>query len=369
MRLIDDRTHGMAIGVLALAVLWLSGSLIAAMLRVKHDLGVLLLFAMTNWLGFGLGLFVARMQADYLFRPWLQVLPLSHEAILRHWRKTTSRRVLALGVGLAGAVLLPAALVGLSGAVLPGLVATALISSAMSLGLALLLGPWRMMSGYRVARAFRTPKISGVVLARWIEPARAVGMAVWQCRRRWTLLRWIACVAVWVIAWGFGLAVGRAQYTLLPILLVALVSAVVVFNQSLDPSMPYHPAVRNLPLTTAQKIRAWLYAPLWLSAACFLFSILVALPWLPWPGWSFHFFMIQLMTVLAWVVLCLLRICVCLRYPRGRLQRDLTYFLSLVLVSVLGQSLGPLGLALAVVFLGIDSRLRVQGYERTDGMA
>lgn len=349
----DDALAGFARNPLYLGLLLvllplglaLLGQQIFAAARVDPRFGLWLPCALALCVNPSIVLAQARQRSAVLFKTWIDVLPLPEAQRLQQWRHSVLQRAAWLTGGSNLGLVISTALARQAPSSLLIVAGLGLATSALSLAAVLMAGPRRFGTAAGSPQALLTMRLSG------LEPARLRGIGAWQLRRHWSAARVLLHGLLLGSAWVFALAVGRAQAQALAPLLMAVIAASVVFSQSLDGRILRSAVLRCLPLPAWSRFRAWLHAPLLLSALVFAGLVVLSLILLGRPADSGALFWMLGLGLLAWLMLCLLQIVVCLLCPEGGTPARLAHVSGLAVFAVALQSLGPPGLLLMLLLL------------------
>lgn len=271
---------------------------------------------------------LARQRSAVLFKTWIDVLPLPEAQRQQQWRRSVLQRAAWLAGGSTLALVISTALARQAPSSLLIVASLGIAASVLSLAAALMAGPRRFGAAAANRPALSTMRLSG------LEPARLRGIGAWQFRRHGSATRGVVYGLLLGSVWAFTLAVGRAQARPLAPLLMAVIAASVVFNQSLDGRVLRSAVLRCLPLPPWSRFRAWLHAPLLLSALVFAGLVVLSLILLGWPPVSAALFWMLALGLLAWLMLCLLQIVVCLLCPEGGTPARLAHVSGLALFAV-----------------------------------
>lgn len=353
-RLGHDPLYSVMLLPLLLLGLALLGQQILAAARIDPRFGLWLPGALVLCVGPAIVFGIARQQSAWLFKLWIDVLPLPDEQRRQQWQRRVLRRAAGLCTALILGLVISMALARQAPSSLLIVAGLGALACALSLVGALAAGPRR--SDTVIDNAPRLPRLR----LPGLEPLRLRGVGAWQCRRHWSMGRVLGYVLLLGPTWLFALAIGQAQAQAAAALAVAVIAANLVFNQSLDARVLHSPVLRCLPLRPWPRFRAWLQAPLRLSAWILAGLAICSLIVLDLPLTPRELAWMSGLSLLAWMMLCLLQITVCLLCPEPGTGARLLHVSGLALFALALQSLGPPGLLLMLLVLLIISTHRIR---------
>lgn len=313
--------------------------------------GGALLLTTGGWMGSVIGVTVPKQQARLVFVNWIRVLPLDAKYVTRFWRQRSARHTVFRCALITAAL----SIAGVIGGVNITSVATVALFTVMSTSviaaLVLYLNPWQSSNpGTRKTAGYKAARVGSTTVAVF-EPAQACHLGLWQLRTQWR--QWMAVVfgAASFLTLIFAIAIARSQGHIIPIFAVALLISITMFNKSLDGRILLSPVFRLLPLSRSRRIWSFVQSA---TVSSFIVLIMCSLTVLlvgPNKTSLTQSLFLWSVVILAWFLLVILRVVVCIGHPAGGLRADIEYVCILAAISVMIQTLGPAGPVFAVLGL------------------